>query len=111
MRQSNRSAKRVLTEDEGGDWDTRTEVMRCERERTWKSPEMRRNRYVAVSHASFRKSQDFQTWFEKQRVAYQFTGKAGASHRAFISSAGTTELEGREPWKPTTVSKHVDAVS
>jgi hypothetical protein len=57
-----------------------------------------------------KESQDFQTWFEKQRAAYQFAGKAGGSHCVFIFNADTAELEGREPWQKITESKRLDEV-
>ena len=107
--QSHRSLKRVLTED-GGEDDDRTAAMRQEREETWKSAQTARKKYALVSHAVGRKSADLQAWFERQRNAYHFVGKAGESHRIFIFSADTAESEGEEPWKCTTDSKHLDVV-
>ena len=85
--------------------------MRQEREQTWTNAQALRRKYATVSHASARsKSADLQTWFERQRNAYQFVGKAGESHRVFVFSADTAEIEGPEPWRSTAACKHLDVV-
>ena len=107
--QSQRSLQRVLTED-GGDDAERSSEMRQEREETWKCAQTARKKFAQVSCTVVRKSADLQTWFERQRSAHHFVGKAGESHRVFVFSADTAELEGDEPWRNTSKCKNLGAV-
>ena len=45
---------------------------------------------------------DLQKLFEKQKLAHQFVGKPGESHRIFVASVDTLGSEGPEPWQHCT---------
>ena len=66
----------MLTED-GGDDAERSSEMRKEREETWKCAQTARKKFAQVSCTVVRKYADLQTWFERQRSAHHFVGKAG----------------------------------
>ena len=105
---SSRCLKRVLTEDGAdGDDQDRAAEMRKERQEAWNSAQVGRRKYATATHATVKSAQDIQKWFERQKEAYQFNGKAGESHRVFVFSCDTSGSEGPEPWRQTTETKDI----
>ena len=105
---SSRCLKRVMTEDGADcDDDDRTADMRKERVEAWKSVQVSRKKYATATFAAIKSAPDIQKWFEGQREAQQFVGKAGESHRVFVFCCDASGSEGPEPWRQTADTKDI----
>lgn len=99
---STRELRRAITAEGGDEREERKQQARQERAEAWKSAQNSRKRLALVSVAKFKAKADLQKWYEKQKLAHQFVGKPGESHRVFIASADTFGGEGQEPWQQFT---------
>jgi hypothetical protein len=90
--------------------EQRRKEMEAERQEAWRDASKVRHKYAQVSLAEFRTEADLQKWFEKQRMAFEFMGKAGQSHRLFVFSADTYGAEADEPWHDTHSTKDLRVI-
>ena len=110
---TSRQLKRSLScgdEDPDDRQEERTKEIMQERAETWKNAQTSRKRRANTSVTHCKSVAGLQRWWEKQKEAYEYTGKAGEAHRVFVFSADTFGTEGKEPWGSTAPNKDMTAV-